>query len=246
MHLAFFHRAIGRGFLDVDLDDVADAGVTLVAANTPMFQAILAPVLSATSKLDRTCNINLKTLIRPATAAVSCTPRSTTSTASSVSTWTAGGFPRCARCRRLRLGLFVVRVKFLVGRDDLLELRVRETAFHAHHDGLGHLVGDDFADALFALAGRRSQDLVASAIQNYFAPGFGLVAQCRDAGFHAGDVLAQRAQARGLFQLRARLLQAQVEHFLPQVAALGRQLHQRQIFDFGNFIKISLRDDGAK
>ena len=32
MHLALFHRAIRRGDLDVDLDDVADAGITLVAA----------------------------------------------------------------------------------------------------------------------------------------------------------------------------------------------------------------------
>ena len=43
---------------------------------------------------------------------------------------------------------------------------------------------------------------------------------CGDAGFDARDVAAQGAQARGLFQLRAGLLQAQIEHLLAQVAAL--------------------------
>src|SRR5258708_7427568 len=32
-HVTLFHRAVGRGFLDVRLDDVADDGVALVAAN---------------------------------------------------------------------------------------------------------------------------------------------------------------------------------------------------------------------
>ena len=52
----------------------------------------------------------------------------------------------------LGLALFVVGVKLLVGRHDLLELRMAEAPFHADHDGLGHLVGDDFAGALFAVA----------------------------------------------------------------------------------------------
>ena len=50
MHLALLHRAVRRGVLDVDLDDVADAGVRWLRPSTPMAQATLAPVLSATSK----------------------------------------------------------------------------------------------------------------------------------------------------------------------------------------------------
>src|SRR6185437_1305372 len=48
-------------------------------------------------------------------------------------------------------------VKLAVAGHNLLELRVREPAFHLHHDGLRHLVGDDFAQAFFTIPARRGR-----------------------------------------------------------------------------------------
>src|SRR5712671_2192673 len=48
--------------------------------------------------------------------------------------------------------LFVVRVKLFVTGDDLLVPRMRKTALDADRDRLGHLVGNDLADAFFAFA----------------------------------------------------------------------------------------------
>jgi len=48
--------------------------------------------------------------------------------------------------------LLVVGVKFLVRGDDFFELGMGKAAFHAHHDGFGHLVADDFAHAFLAVA----------------------------------------------------------------------------------------------
>src|SRR5437016_4646913 len=61
----------------------------------------------------------------------------------------------------------------------------------------------------------------------------GLAAQFGNSGFNSGDVAAQQPEPRRFFQLGAGLLQAQVKQFLAQVAALGRQLDQRQILQFG-------------
>src|ERR1035437_7985170 len=49
----------------------------------------------------------------------------------------------------------------------------------------------------------------------------GFPAELGDAGFDASDVAAQGAQAGGLLELGAGLLQTQIENLLPQVAAIG-------------------------
>src|SRR5829696_5754921 len=56
-----------------------------------------------------------------------------------------------------------------------------------------------------------------------------LFARNGDESFDARDVAAQVAQARGLLQLPAGLLQPQVEHLLAQVPPLGGQLRRSQI-----------------
>ena len=166
-----------------------------------MAQAILAPVLSATSKWERTCNIKsgqaatggfrlvaLDDFHQPPAFHLGQRPR----------------FLDAHAVARLGLALFVVGVKLLVGGHDLLVLRMRETALDAHDDGLGHLVGDDFADAFLALAALPrlpSQCWLLQPYDNYFARLGRFVAQLRNARFEPRDVLAQRAQARRLFQL---------------------------------------------
>jgi hypothetical protein len=52
-------------------------------------------------------------------------------------------------------------------------------------------------------------------------------AQSGYAGFDAGNIAAQRAQASRFFELGAGLLQAQVKDFLAQVASVRSQLFQR-------------------
>ena len=47
--------------------------------------------------------------------------------------------------------ILIVCVELAVGSDDLLELRVAETAFDANDDGLGHLVRDDLPDTFLAV-----------------------------------------------------------------------------------------------
>src|SRR5437764_15486362 len=56
-----------------------------------------------------------------------------------------------------------------------------------------------------------------------------------DLRFDPGNVPPQCAQAGWFFELAACLLQMQVKQFLPQVAVLGLQLFERQIFDLGHF-----------
>src|SRR5437867_4003983 len=63
--------------------------------------------------------------------------------------------------------------------------------------------------------------------------GLARVAQHGELRLDARDVAAQRPQAGRLLQLRARLLQAQVENLLAQIAAQGRQLDDRRVLDFG-------------
>src|SRR5262249_10588630 len=41
-------------------------------------------------------------------------------------------------------------IKLFIPPDDLFEFGMREAAFDSNDDGLGHFVGDNFADAFFA------------------------------------------------------------------------------------------------
>ena len=75
-------------------------------------------------------------------------------------------------------------------------------------DGLGHFVGNDLALALFAVAASRvglASGITVSVNSGRF------VAELGNPGFQAGHVAAQGAQAGGLLQLAAGLLQAQIE-----------------------------------
>src|SRR6202042_3114316 len=97
MDLAFFDGPVGGGVLDVDLDDVADAGVTLIAAGDTDVPGNLGPGvirhIQTGSNLQHKVKIRLRPRFQPRCAR---RPRR----ASSVSTWTAGAIPRCARYRR--------------------------------------------------------------------------------------------------------------------------------------------------
>src|SRR5439155_10684491 len=53
---------------------------------------------------------------------------------------------------RLGLAFLVVGVKLLVLRDHFLVFGMGKTALHLHHDGLGHLIGEHFANAFLALS----------------------------------------------------------------------------------------------
>jgi len=50
------------------------------------------------------------------------------------------------------LGLLIVGVEFLIAGNDFFELWMRKTPLDAHNNSFGHLVGDDFAKALLAIA----------------------------------------------------------------------------------------------
>jgi len=54
---ALFDCAIRRGFLDVSFDNVADAGITLISTENTDSGSALGAVLSATSRIERICNI---------------------------------------------------------------------------------------------------------------------------------------------------------------------------------------------
>src|ERR1700744_508827 len=85
--------------------------------NTPMFQAIFAPVLSATSKLERTCNIKFYRLGGDGFGIA----LDNFHQAPAFELRQGTGFLNAHGIADFRLGFFIVRIKFLVGRDDLLE-----------------------------------------------------------------------------------------------------------------------------
>lgn len=58
------------------------------------------------------------------------------------------------------------------------------------------------------------------------------LAELRNSSFDAGDVAAQSVKARRFFELRAGLLQAQIENLLAQIAAVGEELGKRLFLDF--------------
>jgi len=115
-------------------------------------------------------------------------------------------------------------VKLVILRHHLLEFRVAEAPFDAHHDCLRHFVGDNLAGAFFAMGPR---DIRFWHRQNKLSS---FMAQDRHLSFQTSDFPAQIAETGRFFQLAAGLLQSEVEKFLAQIAALGGKLRGRHIF----------------
>ena len=65
--------------------------------------------------------------------------------------------------------------------------------------------------------------------------------QLRNPRFSTRDVATQRAEAAGLLELRAGLLQPQVKYFLPQIPAVRQQFGRGL---FLNFFTLRLFHDG--
>src|ERR1700731_2018006 len=109
---------------------------------TPIIVAIRAPVLSATSSLERICTINfllLQPFHQPPTLQFAQRTR----------------FHDPNGVARLRLVLFVVRVKFLHLLDYLAKLRVRHARHRTDHDRFVHRARNDFARARLSRSAAR-------------------------------------------------------------------------------------------
>src|SRR5437868_1407691 len=120
-----------------------------------MAAARLAPVLSATSRMERICSILgfLGGYFDRFGVAFDHFDE-----APAFGSGKRAAFLDADAVTLLGLALFVVRIKFVELRHDFFELWMRETALHPDNDGLCHLGGDDLADAFLAVAavaGRR-------------------------------------------------------------------------------------------
>jgi len=58
------------------------------------------------------------------------------------------------------------------------------------------------------------------------------ITELRNSGFDAGDVAAEGVKARGLFELGAGLLEAQIENLLAHVAAISKKFGKRLFLNF--------------
>src|SRR3954452_21543579 len=118
---------------------------------TPIAAARLAPVLSATSRIERICNIKNYSLLTRHRRGLGVS-FDDFHQAPSFEFGKRTAFLDPHAVARACLALFVMRVKFFVLSDNFLELGMREPALHANDDRFGHLVGEDFSNALFAVA----------------------------------------------------------------------------------------------
>src|SRR5688572_1442951 len=123
---------------------------------TPIAAARFAPVLSATSKIERICNILTSNLSR-ATQPLSIDWRCGLVFLDDLHQTPGFGLREWPRfgdqnnVAHFGFVFFVVRVEFLERRHDLLESRMLKAAFHADNNRLVHLVRNHFAGALFAV-----------------------------------------------------------------------------------------------
>src|SRR5438093_5057272 len=104
-----------------------------------MAAARLAPELSATSRMERICNI------KSGAACVHGRLRITLDDFGQTPAFELGeraGFLNSNAIARLGFAFLVVGVELLVLRDDLLELAVGEAALDPDHNRLGHLIGE--------------------------------------------------------------------------------------------------------
>jgi hypothetical protein len=102
---------------------------------------------------------------------------------------------------------------------------------HTDDDGLVHLIGNHFADALFAqiamcLIGRFFRHINKKS---------GFTSELRHFSFDPRDVPTQCAQQSRLFKPGAGLLQPQIEQFAPQVLTLGLEFLRSKIAKFRKF-----------
>src|SRR4051812_46435057 len=119
-----------------------------------MAAARLAPVLSATSRMDRICNIYYACSVIVSSGRYlrySAAARNDFDQSPALGFRKWPGFLDPNSVAHLRFALFIVRVKFLVTSDDFAVTRMNEPSFDANRDGLGHLIRDDFTEAFLAL-----------------------------------------------------------------------------------------------
>src|SRR5262245_13000514 len=113
-----------------------------------MAAARLAPVLSATSKMERICNINPQLGrhrgdFRAALEDLNQSPP--------LGLGERPGLLNQNPIAYLGFGFLVVDIKLFVASYHFLKARVGEPALDTHNDGFGHLVGDDFPNAFLSL-----------------------------------------------------------------------------------------------
>src|SRR5689334_18811764 len=114
-----------------------------------MAAARLAPVLSATSRMERTCSMAVSSGCDFHRFGVALDDFHE---APAFGLRERPAFLDADAVAGFGLALLVVRVELVEFRHDLLEPRVREAALDPDNDGFGHLGGDDFADAFLSVA----------------------------------------------------------------------------------------------
>src|SRR6266568_4318590 len=126
-----------------------------------MAAARLAPVLSATSRMERICNMNY--LVRDAWSNCDWSDAGAAphdlDQAPALGLGQRAGLLDAHAVADFGFVLFIVGVKLLIAGHDFLELRMRKPPLDPHDDGFGHLVGDDFTQALLAFAAGSGQVL---------------------------------------------------------------------------------------
>ena len=132
--------------------------------------------------------------------------------------------------------VLVVSIELLALLHDLLEHGVRNAGYVLHNDGLGHLGGDNNADACLTKAlGLGRSSFFAHILSPWVFVCLGLGAALALNGQGAGEFLADDADALVVLQLAGGLLDAQVEVFLAQTTDVGGELlggHTAEVFSF--------------
>src|SRR5260370_1347234 len=108
-----------------------------------MAAARLAPVLSATSKMERICNIKPQSSRDGGDARA---PFDDLDQAPALGLGERAGFLDAHAVADLRFALFVVSIEFFIPGDDLLKFGMREAALDPDDDGFRHGVRDDLAE----------------------------------------------------------------------------------------------------
>ena len=130
------------------------------------------------------------------------------------------GFHDADEVAHLGLAFFIMGIEFLDVLHDLPEFRVRHAGRCFHNDGLRHLVGHNGSDAcLSQVSVNRWRGFNCSGFAHCVKLlGYGWLVLLRENGLNACNFAAQRAEFAWLFQLSARLLQAEVKNLLAEFA----------------------------
>src|SRR5262245_38081719 len=113
-----------------------------------MAAARLAPVLSATSKMERICNINPQSNRNRGDASA---PLDYLNQTPALGLGDRTSLFNANPITHLGFTLLIVRVKLLVARHDFFESRVRETPLHANHDCFRQRAGATVGNPFLAL-----------------------------------------------------------------------------------------------